>query len=73
MDNDDLFPRHTGGSGRLRALLQGLGEDQERLTNDPRYQEGYDDGYTVGRLEAEMEAQCLVRALIKLYDKEPES
>jgi len=69
MNNDDMFPRHEGGKNRLKALLQNLEMDQEQLTSDPRYKEGYDDGYTVGRMEAEAEAKCLVRALTRLYDE----
>lgn len=66
-----MFPKHTGGSGQLRALLQGLGEDQERLINDPRYREGFDDGYQQALVDALGEKQNmkeLIRMLIKLYD-----
>ena len=69
MNNDDMFPRHEPGNGRLRALLQRLDEDQEKLFKNPLYVEGYDDGYAIGKKEAEEEAKCLVRALTKLYDE----
>jgi hypothetical protein len=68
MNNDDMFPKHEGGKNRLKALLQNLEMDQEQLTSDPRYKEGYDDGYTAGRLESQFEARCLIRALTKLYE-----
>jgi hypothetical protein len=69
MNNDDMFPRHEPGKGRLRALMQRLDEDQEKLFKNPLYVEGYDDGFEIGRKQAEEEAKCLVRALTKLYDE----
>ena len=72
MNNDDLFPKHEGGGGRLRAMLSGLGEKSDMLLQNPLYAEGFDDGYIMGRQEAEEEAKCLVRALTKLYDNDNE-
>jgi hypothetical protein len=69
MNNDDIFPRHEPGKGRLRALMQRLDEDQEKLFKNPLYVEGYDDGFEIGKKQAEEEAKCLVRALTKLYDE----
>ena len=69
MTNDDMFPRHEPGKGRLRALMQRLDEDQEKLFKNPLYVEGYDDGFEIGKKQAEEEAKCLVRALTKLYDE----
>ena len=71
MDNDDLFPKHDGGSGRLRALLRGLDEKQEQLLEHPIYKEGYDDGYQKAVIDMMHERQNtkeLVRMLVKLYD-----
>ena len=70
MNNDDMFPRHEGGKNRLKQLLQNLEIDQEQLTSDPRYKEGYDDGYTVGMAEARCDARALVYNLVKLLDDE---
>ena len=55
---------------KLRALLRQIDGTDEQLTNDPRYQSGYQDGLAMGRMEAEAETKCLIRALMKLYDTE---
>jgi hypothetical protein len=68
MNNDDLFPKPTS-SAKLRALLRTIDGADEQLTNDPRYQTGYEDGFLMGRTEAQEEAKCLIRALTKLYDE----
>jgi flagellar biosynthesis/type III secretory pathway protein FliH len=52
-----------GGAGQLRALLRSLNEDEEKLTTDPRYQEGYDDGYRA----AQENYRQLTAALAKVY------
>jgi hypothetical protein len=72
MNNDDMFPKHEGGSGRLRALLRGLDEDHEKqMMENPLYREGFDDGYHKALVDALGEKQNmkeLIRMLIKLYD-----
>jgi hypothetical protein len=52
-----------GGRGRLRALLEKLGEDQEQLNKDPRYAEGFDDGYAA----AQANHRRLTRAIADVY------
>lgn len=69
MNNDAMFPRHDGGKNRLKQLLQNLEMDQEQLTNDPRYKEGYDDGYERGKQDAERRAQHIISGLVRLYDE----
>jgi hypothetical protein len=60
-DNNNL----PGGSGRLRALLQSIGERAEdRLIQDPRYREGWDDGYAA----AQRNHRLLAEALAAVYD-----
>lgn len=55
-DNNNL----PGGRGRLRALLMSIGEDPaERLTDDPRYKEGWDDGYAAAQAKHKLLAQAL--------------
>lgn len=61
-DNNNL----PGGRGRLRALLEKLGEDQEQLNKDPRYVEGFDDGYAA----AQENYKKLTLALAKVYNIE---
>ena len=70
MNSNDMFPKHEPGNGRLRALLQRLDEDQEKLFNNPLYVEGYDDGYAIGKTEATEEAKCVVRGLMRMWDDE---
>ena len=65
---DDIFPKPTS-SAKLRALLRTIDGADEQLTNDTRYQTGYEDGFLMGRAEAQEEAKCLIRALTKLYDE----
>ena len=67
-NDDDFFPKHESGKGRLRALLDRLNEDQEQLINNPLYKEGWDDGYQQGRFEAENNARDLIKKLIELYN-----
>jgi flagellar biosynthesis/type III secretory pathway protein FliH len=68
MSNDDnFFPKHTPGNGRLRALIDSLNEDQEQLNNNPLYKEGWDEGYQQGKAEAENNARRLIKKLIDLY------
>lgn len=69
-DENNFMPEHEPGKGRLKALLNRLDEDQEKLFKNPLYVEGYDDGFEIGRKQAEEKAKCLVRALTKLYDEE---
>lgn len=55
------------GAGRLRALLSSIGERaEERLTNDPRYKEGWDDGYAA----SQENYKKLTLALAKVYNIE---
>jgi hypothetical protein len=62
-DNNNL----PGGRGRLRALLASIGEQAEdRLTQDPRYREGWDDGYAA----AQENYKKLTLALAKVYNIE---
>ena len=68
MDNDDLFPKPRG-SKELRALLMKIDGDDEQLNRSPLWQNGYAEGFEAGRLEAEEESKCLIRALMKLYDR----
>ena len=70
-ENDSFFPRHEGGSGRLRALLQGLEEKQEKLLEHPIYKEGFDDGYQkalINGMHEKQDMKALVRMLVNLYD-----
>jgi hypothetical protein len=61
-DNDNNLP---GGSGRLRALLESIGERAEyRLIQDPRYREGWDDGYAA----AQENHRRLAEALAAVYN-----
>jgi hypothetical protein len=63
-DNNNFFPQlPPGGGGRLRALLASLEED-DKLDQDPRYQEGYDDGYRA----AQENHRVLTTALAKVYN-----
>lgn len=60
-DNNNL----PGGSGRLRALLESIGERAEdRLIRDPRYREGWDDGYAA----AQENHRRLAEALAAVYN-----
>ena len=53
-----------GGSGKLRALLESLREDQDKLDNHPIYLEGWYDGF-----QAAQEAhRKLAKALAKVYN-----
>lgn len=61
----DHFPQMPqGGSGRLRALLTSLQEDQIKLDTHPLYKEGWDDGYN----EAREKYRQLVTALANIYN-----
>jgi hypothetical protein len=53
-----------GGRGKLRALLEGLKEDQDKLDNHPIYKEGWDDGYRA----AQENHRKLAKALAKVYN-----
>lgn len=68
MSNDELFPKHEPGKGRLKALLNQLDEDQEKLFKNPLYVEGYDDGYAIGKKEAERRAQHIISGIVSIYD-----
>jgi hypothetical protein len=60
----DYNNQPPGGSGRLRALLASIGEGaEERLTEDPRYKEGFDDGYKA----AQENHRKLAEALAQVY------
>jgi hypothetical protein len=61
----DHFPQMPpGGSGRLRAMLANLKEDQTKLDTHPLYKEGWDDGYN----EAKEKYRQLVTALANIYN-----
>ena len=68
MNNDDMFPKHEPGKGRLRALLTRLDEDQDKLFKNPLYVEGYDDGFEIGKKEAERRAQHIISSIVRMYD-----
>ena len=59
----DYNNQPPGGNGRLRALLESLNEDQDKLNNDPRYREGWDDGYQA----ALQNYRKLTKALAQVY------
>jgi hypothetical protein len=60
----DYNNQPPGGQGKLRALLESLKEDQDKLDNHPIYKEGYDDGY-----KAAQEAhRKLTKALANVYN-----
>ena len=64
----DYNNQPPGGRGRLRALLASIGEDaEERLTNDPRYKEGFDDGYEAGYAAAQANHRQLTKAIADVY------
>lgn len=58
-----------GGSGRLRALLESIREDTNKLDDNPLYQEGYDDGVK----DAEEKYRKLSTALSAFYNINQES
>jgi len=68
MNNNDMFPKHEPGKGRLRALLTRLDEDQDKLFKNPLYVEGYDDGFEIGKKEAERRAQHIISSIVRMYD-----
>ena len=53
-----------GGSGRLRALLLSIKEDENKLNNHPLYKEGWDDGFQA----AQESHKKLASALAKVYN-----
>lgn len=63
-ENNWIPPMPPGGPGRLRALLENLGEDRKKLTEHPLYKEGYDDGYQA----AQENHRLLTQALSKVYN-----
>ena len=69
MNNDDHFPLPEGGKGRLRAILAGLQENQDKLNNHPIYKEGYDDGYNA----AKENYRKLTIAVAKVYNIDADS
>jgi hypothetical protein len=62
-DNPNFSQSPVGGSGRLRALLDSLNEDQSKLNTHPIYKEGYDDGYRA----AQENHKRLTRAIANVY------
>ena len=64
MMNDHFPQMPPGGSGRLRALLANLKEDEGKLTENPLYKEGWDDGYQA----AQENHRLLTQALSKVYN-----
>jgi hypothetical protein len=60
----DYNNQPPGGHGKLRALLEGLKEDQDKLDNHPIYKEGWDDGYRA----AQENHRKLAKALAKVYN-----
>ena len=59
----DYNNQPPGGRGKLRALLEGLKEDQDKLDNHPIYKEGYDDGYAA----AQANHRRLTKAIADVY------
>ena len=66
MKSDDMFPTPEGGKGRLRAMLESIKEDHEKLVNHPIYKEGYDDGVQ----QATDKYAKITEALYHLYNIE---
>lgn len=62
MKDFDQYP--PGGHGRLRALLAGIQEDEEKLNKNPLYREGWDDGYRA----AQENYRKLTGALAEVYN-----
>ena len=62
-DNPNFSQGPVGGSGRLRALLDSLNEDQGKLNTHPIYAEGYSDGYAA----AQENHKRLARAIASVY------
>ena len=67
-DKDDFMPKHEPGKGRLKALLNRLDEDQEKLFKNPIYVVGWEDGVVVGRKETERRAQHIISSIVRMYD-----
>jgi hypothetical protein len=66
----DHFPKMPpGGKGSLRAMLDSLKEDQNKLNGHPIYKEGWDDGY----FAAQENYRRLTNALAKVYNIEMDS
>ena len=64
----DYNNQPSGGRGRLRALLASIGEDaEERLTDDPRYKEGFDEGFDAGYASAQANHRQLTKAIADVY------
>jgi hypothetical protein len=60
----DYNNQPPGGRGKLRALLEGLKEDQEKLDNHPIYKEGWDDGFQA----AQAAHRKLTKSLARVYN-----
>ena len=64
----DYNNQPPGGRGRLRALLASIGENaEERLTDDPRYKEGFDEGFEAGYAAAQANHRQLTKAIADVY------
>jgi hypothetical protein len=59
----DYNNQSPGGGGKLRALLEGLKEDQDKLNNHPIYKEGFDDGYAA----AQQNHKRMAKAIANVY------
>lgn len=59
----DYNNQPPGGKGKLRALLESLKEDQDKLNNHPIYKEGYDDGYAASQVNH----RRLAKAIADVY------
>jgi hypothetical protein len=59
----DYNNQPPGGGGKLRALLEGLKEDQDKLNNHPIYKEGFDDGYAA----AQQNHKRMAKAIANVY------
>jgi hypothetical protein len=66
MNFSNWLPNPGGGNGKLRALLESINEDQEKLVNHPIYKEGYDVGFK----DATDRYVKLTQALYHLYNIE---
>jgi len=65
MNNSNHFPQMPeGGNGRIRALLDSIKENENRLNNHPLYKEGYDDGIR----DADTKYRQLTTALSSFYN-----
>ena len=63
-DGNEWIPGLPGGNNSLKAMLDSLKEDKQKMYDNPLYKEGFDDGHQ----EALMNYQRLTKALHSLYN-----